>query len=80
MLPSGRCLRTSTSVPSFLTKAMDVTGTERSRFVLEDARGEMISPELSDDSALSLMGDSMRHFLGADDQMIGSSRTSIHED
>ena len=63
-----------------LTKTMDVSGTERSCFVLEDARGEMISPEPSDDSALSLMGDSMRHFLGADDQMIGSSQTSIRED
>jgi len=53
-----------------LTKALDVPGTERSRFVLEDARGEMISPELSDDSALLLMGDSMRRFLGADVQVL----------
>ena len=53
-----------------LTKALDVPRTERSRFVLEDARGEMISPELSDDSALLLMGDSMRHFLGADAQVL----------
>ena len=30
--------------------------------------------------ALSSMGDSMRHFLWADDQMIGLSRTSIRED
>ena len=30
----------------------------------------MISPELSDDSALLLMGDSMRHFLGADVQVL----------
>jgi len=53
-----------------LTKALDVPGTERSRFVLEDARGEMISPDLSDDSALLLMGDSMRRFLGADVQVL----------
>ena len=53
-----------------LTKALDVPGTERSRFVLEDARGEMISPELSDDSVLLLMGDSMRRFLGADIQVL----------
>ena len=53
-----------------LTKALDVPGTERSRFVLEDARGEMISPESSDDSVLLLMGDSMRRFLGADIQVL----------
>ena len=59
------------SVPSFLlTKTLDVPGTERSRFVLEDARGEMISPELSDDSVLLLMGDSMRRFLGAEIQVL----------
>ena len=48
-----------------LTKALDDPRTERSRFVLEDARGEMISPEV-----LLLMGDSMRRFLGADIQVL----------
>ena len=53
-----------------LTKALDVPDAERSRFVLEDGRGEMISPELSDASAILLMGDSMRRFLGADVQVL----------